>query len=1254
MKPASIRMRHLLPLVNTIRSSRLASLPQPLRWLLACSLLAFVGIAQAANVTGTISSNTTWTTSQSPYVLQGEVVVDNNAMLTIQAGVQVRMAAGASFTLKQGALQAVGTASSPIVITSDAATPKPGDWRQWRLTAGTQSAQTVLDYVQMSYGSGLVVESSAPVLNNLTLQNHSGPAISIDLAASPTGRNLKATGNALNAISVPSGTIRGQVVWGLVGIPYLVQQGIVQVGQSPLSLEPTRLKLSPGVVAILRLAVSAPAPAGGLGIDLTSSVPSVATVASRSTVPAGQYGADVEVQARAVGTTSITASHATLGSAAAFVEVVNLPALELAPAAPTIGVQRPAVMSVRAPQASPAGGLTVTLGNSDNTVLRAPASVLIPAGQQIASFEVTGLAEGASRLSAQAEGFATGLSTVTVRGKALVLPSSIVVAPGAHTQSTVQLTEPAPAGGLTVNLATAASGTATVPASVNVPAGASQASFSVSGVALGTTQLTASASGYQGTQTTVRVDAISIDLEPVGDLVLSVDQSLSRRVQLSKAAPAGGVTVKVAIENTATASVTPADVFVPEGQVFGLVPLTIKGLAVAQTKLNLTALGLIGRTANVNVAEKIRLQLVTTGNRPKVTAGKGLWGFLNEMQVQRLINGQAAGGAEPLTVTLKCVNEAICKVPSSVTIPANQSYAYVPVGGLEIGSTQIEATAAGATASAPMPVEVIAPQVIFGYLDGTRNTVSARDDFRVNLRVPGAWWPDSVYPVQPLTLNLSVPDQSPAGVVGGIYNRAGALISQVVLGTDTSYTDWLYVAQPAQAGTYRVGVDIPGVVSARSEVQTVTAGSQALQLVTTGNRPKVTAGKGLWGFLNEMQVQRLINGQAAGGAEPLTVTLKCVNEAICKVPSSVTIPANQSYAYVPVGGLEIGSTQIEATAAGATASAPMPVEVIAPQVIFGYLDGTRNTVSARDDFRVNLRVPGAWWPDSVYPVQPLTLNLSVPDQSPAGVVGGIYNRAGALISQVVLGTDTSYTDWLYVAQPAQAGTYRVGVDIPGVVSARSEVQTVTAADQGLRLRQVNGSPKVVVGKGMNSFAPELVLQRLVNGEVASGADAVQVNLRCVNESICKAPATVTIPAGGYQVTVPITGVDVGSTQIEASASGFSQGAITIETVVPNWVFVSGLPNALQVGQSYRDVRVYAEVPGANYSGSYLSPAQPITVTFTSSVPSTATVGATGMWRAGSWLSDGVVLNAIAPGTTTITASAPGFNPVTSGVITVNP
>ena len=1037
MKPALTPMRHFLSLVQTVQACVPAHTARLTCGLLAWMLLTMLGAAHAASVTGTITSNTTWTPSQSPYVLQGDVVLDNNATLTIQPGVQVRMAAGASFTLKQGALQAVGTANSPIIITSDAASPKPGDWRQWRLTGGSNSANTILDYVQMSDGRGVVVESSAPVLNNLTLQNHSGPAIRIDLAASPTGRNLSASGNALNAISVPSGTIRGQVVWGLVGIPYFVQQGLVQIGQSALSLEPTRLKLSPGVVAILRLVVSAPAPEGDLDIDLTSSVPSVATVASRATVAADQYGADVEVQAKAVGTTSITASHSTLGSAASFIEVVNLPALELTPTAPTIGVQRLAVMSVGAPQAAPIGGITVTLGNSDNTVLRAPASVLIPAGQQSASFEVTGLADGTSQLSAQTEGFATGLSAVTVRGKALVLPSSIVVAPGAQTQSMLQLTEPAPAGGLTVNLATGSSATATVPASVNVPAGAGQVSFNVSGVALGTTQLTASASGYQSTQTAVRVDPILLDLEPVGSLALNVDKSLTRRVQLSKAAPTGGVTVKVAIENTATASVTPTEVTVPDGQVFGLTPLTIKGLAVGKTKLNLTASGLISKTVDVDVdvSEKTSLRLYQAAGASKVIAGKGMNSYAWELRVQRLVNGAVAGGAEAVTVNLRCVAQTICKVPATVTIPAGSAEAEVQITGVDVGSTQIEATAAGSMAATPMPVEVVAPQISFVSLDDNRTTASVRDNFFLNLEVPGA--------------------------------------------------------------------------------------------------------------------------------------------------------AYSSYAV---------------------------------------------TTSA------------------------VTVNLALAEQTPTGVVTGIYDASteGALTNQAVIAAGSGSTDWRYIAQPSQAGTYRVSAAIAGLANAQSEVQTVTVANQGLRLYQAAGASKVIAGKGMNSYAWELRVQRLVNGAVAGGAEAVTVNLRCVAQTICKVPATVTIPAGSAEAEVQITGVDVGSTQIEATASGFDSDVITMETVTPQLMFAGAPPATMTAGQQYTSLYFYADVPGASYGSGYFATAQPITIVLTSSVLSAATVTSSITWPAGGNSSNYGTITAVAPGTTTITASAPGFNPVTSAAITVNP
>ena len=179
------------------------------------------------------------------------------------------------------------------------------------------------------------------------------------------------------------------------------------------------------------------------------------------------------------------------------------------------------------------------------------------------------------------------------------------------------------------------------------------------------------------------------------------------------------------------------------------------------------------------------------------------------------------------------------------------------------------------------------------------------------------------------------------------------------------------------------------------------------------------------------------------------------------------------------------------------------------------------------------------------------------------------------------------------------------------------------------------------------------MERLINGVVSSGADAVTVNLRCVAEDVCKAPATVTIPAGqSYAYIAAVTGVGVGTTQIEATAAGTESAVINAETVSPI-LRLHNVPAAQNAGQQYGSIYVNAEVPGAYYATNQY-PSAPLTVTWTSSVPSVGTVTATTTWAADAGNSDYAVFTAVAPGTTQITASTPGFTPATSAPVTVNP
>ena len=179
------------------------------------------------------------------------------------------------------------------------------------------------------------------------------------------------------------------------------------------------------------------------------------------------------------------------------------------------------------------------------------------------------------------------------------------------------------------------------------------------------------------------------------------------------------------------------------------------------------------------------------------------------------------------------------------------------------------------------------------------------------------------------------------------------------------------------------------------------------------------------------------------------------------------------------------------------------------------------------------------------------------------------------------------------------------------------------------------------------------MQRLINEQAAAGGDPVVVRLRCVSQDVCRVPESVTINANESYAYIPVTGTGLGSTQIEATAAGFESGDVVVETVTPELAFAYPAPASMQAGQSLGYLSVQANVPGACYENNQ-TPAQNITITFTSSVLSAASVAASGVWNAGAWTSDGVAINALAAGTTRITASAPGFAPVTSAPIVVQP
>lgn len=190
------------------------------------ALFGFGATASAAtNVSGNQSG--TWTLAGSPYIVVGTVTVPAAQTLTIQAGVQVRVAASLNLSV-QGSLITQGTLAQPVVFTSNAASPAPGNW--YGIATGTGCTLN-LSYTELYYGglgglpeiyvggraalvswvgggafqsasAGVSIQSTTTTLSNLTFGANATDGLLIDSTHPPTLSAITCTGNGQYGIKV--------------------------------------------------------------------------------------------------------------------------------------------------------------------------------------------------------------------------------------------------------------------------------------------------------------------------------------------------------------------------------------------------------------------------------------------------------------------------------------------------------------------------------------------------------------------------------------------------------------------------------------------------------------------------------------------------------------------------------------------------------------------------------------------------------------------------------------------------------------------------------------------------------------------------------------------------------------------------------------------------------------------------------------------------------------------------------------------
>jgi len=467
---------------------------------------------------------------------------------------------------------------------------------------------------------------------------------------------------------------------------------------TPTALTPNPLRLTVGSSGTLTATIS-PAPTTAGSLTVSGNNTAVATVPSSVAVAINQTTIAIPVTAIAVGNAQITAT-LNGGSVSTTVDVSAAPptitSLQPASATMTQGGTGNLTVTISAAQST---ATTVSLTSSATGIASAPASVTVPAGQTSVPIPVSANTPGTAVITASLNGTsATSTVTVTANLPTIVslVPSTMSLNLGA-TGTLIVTISAVQSSGTSIPVTVAPTGIVTVPATVTVPAGQLSTSIPVTASALGTAMVHVSLNGTMAesaVQVTPPPPAI-VSLLP-SPLPVVIGASGTLTVTLN----AGQLTnteVAVTVDQPSLVQV-PAIVTVPAGQTSAA--FTVTGLAVGNATVTAAANGTT-KTATVQV-------------QPPPPAVVSL--VPNPLPLQ-----QGATGSLSLTINAAQVSDTVIpltnsaptlvQVPASITVPANQLSATIPVTALLAGNATITAAINGSTVSSQVHVTLPPPVV---------------------------------------------------------------------------------------------------------------------------------------------------------------------------------------------------------------------------------------------------------------------------------------------------------------------------------------------------------------------------------------------------------------------------------------------------------------------------------------------------------------------------------------------------------------
>jgi hypothetical protein len=532
--------------------------------------------------------------------------------------------------------------------------------------------------------------------------------------------------------------------------------------------------------------------------------------------------------------------------------------------------------------------------SSNNVALTVPATITLAAGQTTATADLftTAVVSNTNVTLTAALLGVTKTASVTVTAPGLIRltlnPASVVG--GDITTATVDISSPAPVGGMVVALSSNRSDV-TPPATVTVPAGQTSVNAQVITKAVATSQDVVVTATLNGAVVTYLINLRPYQLSTLAITPSSVSggSSYTGRVTLQQAAPAGGIVVSLTSSDSAVS--VPASVTIDAGKT----SVTFSGSTSAVTSTKVVT---ITATLNGNsVTDTLRVQqprIKSISLSPStVTGGTG-------SQLTVTLDAPAPAGGWVVNLTS---SDASATLATTATVVAGQTTVTVPVSTKSV-LTRTAVTLTATDVSGSQSTTLIVEPVIGLQLRLSSSSVAGGNS--VNLTVELA----EAAPKTGATVALSA-------------DNAALIVPVSVKVLAGSKTATIAVKSLAVAADTTVRI-----------AGTVNGFTDRAQIIVTAPRPQavsftpaaVLGGKPATGTLT-------LTGPAPVGG--LTVQLSSDNAA-ATVPAIVLVPAGKNLVTFVVTTKAVASrtpVTITATANGVTVTQQLAVQALTVQSV---------------------------------------------------------------------------------------------------------------------------------------------------------------------------------------------------------------------------------------------------------------------------------------------------------------------------------